>query len=89
MHTSTLATVVRAGDTTTLVSLSDWYRGLILAPVETWVITAATGRALRDLPGTQLLVQARLGAVLADGLALKDWHMYSPETGLSQKRRAA
>ncbi|MEU8976238.1 hypothetical protein AB0D11_44970 [Streptomyces monashensis] len=39
-HFRTRATVVRAGDTTTLVSVEGWFGGLILAPVQTGVIEA-------------------------------------------------
>ncbi|MGX1886978.1 hypothetical protein [Streptomyces sp. NPDC055287] len=74
-HTNTLATVVRAGDTTTLLSLADRYGGLILAPAATRVITAATGLPIRELPGTLLLVEARLDAVYEGGLALQDWRV--------------
>ncbi len=42
-HVRTRATVVRAGENTTLVSLADWYGGQILAPVETRIIEAAVG----------------------------------------------
>jgi hypothetical protein len=46
----TCATVVRAGETTTLVSLADWYGGQILAPVDTGIIETAVGRPHRQLP---------------------------------------
>jgi hypothetical protein len=46
-HSRTRATVVRAGYRTTLVSLSDWYGGQILAPVDTWILMVATSR-IRD-----------------------------------------
>ncbi len=42
-HVRTRATVIRAGDTTTFVSLEDWYSGQILAPVDTQIIEAAAG----------------------------------------------
>ncbi|MGP4091018.1 hypothetical protein [Streptomyces sp. KR55] len=41
-HVQTRATVIWAGDTTTLVSLEDWYGGNILAPVDTRIIEAVT-----------------------------------------------
>lgn len=88
-HTDTLATVVRAGDTTTLLSLADWYSGLILAPAKTWIITEATGLALQDLPGTLLLVRARLDAVHEGVLALQDWRAYAPTTVGGHERHAA
>lgn len=88
-HTDTIATVVRAGDTTTFLSLAGWYGGLILAPAETWIITAATGLALQELPGTLLLVRARLDAVHEGVLALQDWCAYTPTTGGGHERHAA
>ncbi|MBT2509736.1 hypothetical protein J7I98_28470 [Streptomyces sp. ISL-98] len=42
-------------------------------PVHTQVLVSVTGRSLAALPETRLLVTAHLGAVLEDGLALRDW----------------
>lgn len=49
----TVATVVRVGPQTTLVALSGWYRGQVLAAVKTRELTAATGATFR--PGKRLL----------------------------------
>lgn len=72
-HVRTRATVIRAGDTTTLVSIENWYGGQILAPVDTHVIGAAAGKPRRQLPDTQLLVMARLTAQSAEDLDLQQW----------------
>ncbi|MCM2393905.1 hypothetical protein [Streptomyces albipurpureus] len=86
-HVRTRATVVRAGDRTTLVSLAAWYGGQVLVPVETWVITVATDKRLRDLPGTELSVRARLSARTEAGLALEDWALYTPPSGSPGRSR--
>ena len=67
----TRATVVRAGHRTTPVSLSDWYGGQILAPVDTWTLMVATGRSRSDLRRSQLWVMARVGARSAEFLELQ------------------
>ncbi len=41
-HVQTRATVVRAGGTTTLLSIENWYGGQILTPVDTSIIEVAT-----------------------------------------------
>lgn len=71
----TVATVVRAGPRTALVTLSGWHHGQILVPVATWILTVATGRSLTDLPGTRLWVSARLDALLDNDLGLQDWEI--------------
>jgi hypothetical protein len=71
----TVATVVRVGPRTTLVTVSGWHHGQILAPVETWILTVAPGRSLAALPGTRLWVTARLDALLDTDLALQDWEI--------------
>lgn len=77
-HTTTRATVVRAGDTTTLVALPAWFRGQVLVPVATWIITAATGKRREDLPDTELWVRARLDARTEFALALQEWEPVTP-----------
>lgn len=72
-HIQTWATVIRAGDTTTLVSLVDWYGGHILAPVDTRIIETATGKPREQLPDTRLSVMARLTARSAEQLDLQQW----------------
>jgi hypothetical protein len=72
-HVQTRATVVRAGDTTTLVALDNWYGGQILAPVDTSIIEAAAGRPRQELAETQLWVMARLTAQSAEELDLRQW----------------
>lgn len=72
-HVQTRATVVRAGDTTTLVALDDWYGGQILAPADTSIVEAAVGRPRRQLADTQLWVMARLTAQCAEELDLRQW----------------
>ncbi|MDT0470243.1 hypothetical protein, partial [Streptomyces gibsoniae] len=57
-HVQTRATVVRAGETVTLVSIEDWYGGQILAPVDTAIIVAAAGKPRQHLPETKLWVMA-------------------------------
>ncbi|MFE7951480.1 hypothetical protein [Streptomyces sp. NPDC057426] len=71
------------------MSLADWYGGLILAPARTRLIIAATGLALRELPGTLLLVRAKLDAAHEGGLALQDWRAYAPTTVGDHERHAA
>ncbi|MET9954489.1 hypothetical protein ABZ135_23500 [Streptomyces sp. NPDC006339] len=66
----TVATVVRAGPRTVLVSLSGWHRGQVLAPVGTRVLAAAGGQVT---PGSRYWVTGNLDAVLDTGLALRDW----------------
>lgn len=75
VRSRTVATVVRAGPRTALVTLSGWHRGQILVPVETWILTVATGRSLKDLPGTRLWVSACVDALLDNDLALQDWEL--------------
>lgn len=77
-HFRTRATVIRAGNTTTLVSLAGWYSGQILAPVDTWVIEAAAGVQRQALPGTRLWVMARITARSAEGLDLRQWEPCHP-----------
>lgn len=72
-HVQTRATVIRAGDTTTFVSLEDWYGGQILAPVDTQIIEAAAGKPRHQLPRTQLSVMAQLTAHSAEELDLQSW----------------
>lgn len=72
-HVQTRATVVRAGETTTLVSIEGWCGGQILAPVATWIIEDVTGNPRRQLRGTRLLVMARLMAQSAEELDLRQW----------------
>ncbi|MGW5465108.1 hypothetical protein [Streptomyces sp. NPDC003996] len=72
-HVQTRATVVRAGETVTLVSIEDWYRGQILAPVDTAIVEAAAGKLRQHLPDTQLWVMARLTAQSAEDLDLQQW----------------
>ena len=72
-HIQTRATIIRAGDTTTLVSIEDWYGGQILAPVDTAVLEDATGKRRAELPDTQLWVMARLTASHAEELDLQQW----------------
>ncbi|MFD0367630.1 hypothetical protein [Streptomyces sp. NPDC127114] len=67
----TVATVVRIGPRTTLVALSGWYRGQILASVATRDLTAATGISMH--PGSRFWVTAQLDAVRDTDLALRDW----------------
>ncbi len=66
--TRTLACVVRAGETTTLIAIPAWYGGVVLVPVRTAVLTRVTGRAREQLPGTQLVVTAHLDAATEDRL---------------------
>jgi hypothetical protein len=72
-HAWTLATVIRAGDDTTLVTLDGWYRGQILAPVATQLLQTLTGSPRQHLPGTRLWVKARLTALQPEELALEQW----------------
>ena len=72
-HIQTRATVIRAGDTTTLVSLDDWYGGKILAPVNTLLLQEVTGMPREKLAGTPLWVKARLTASCAEDLDLIQW----------------
>lgn len=78
-RSTTTATVVRAGEWTTLVSLERWHHGHVLVPVETRVITAVTGRSRHDLPGTRLQVTACLDSLLDGGLALQGWSIIEPQ----------
>ncbi|MCX5318114.1 hypothetical protein [Streptomyces sp. NBC_00154] len=75
---TTRATVVRAGQRTTLVALPAWCNGDVLVPVETWIIMMATGQTRGSLPGTELDVRARLTARTEAGLALQDWEPINP-----------
>ncbi|MEV0493425.1 hypothetical protein OH782_41465 (plasmid) [Streptomyces sp. NBC_01544] len=75
---TTRATVVRAGQRTTLVALPAWCNGQVLIPVETWIIVMATGQMPGSLPGTELEVRARLKARTEAGLALQDWAPINP-----------
>ncbi|MBT2511320.1 hypothetical protein J7I98_36995 [Streptomyces sp. ISL-98] len=72
-HVRTRVTVVRAGDTTTLVSLEGWYGGVLLAPVDTRIVVAAVGMSRHCLPDTQLWVMARHTARAAEDLDLRGW----------------
>lgn len=72
-HVHTRAAVIRAGDTTTLLSVEGWFGGQILAPADTGIIETATGKPRQDLPGTQLSVMARLAARSAEELDLRQW----------------
>lgn len=72
-HIRTRATVIRAGRNETMVALDDWYGGQILAPVDTQIIEAATGKPREQLPDTQLSVMARLTAQSAEQLDLQQW----------------
>lgn len=82
-HVQTRATVIGAGDTTTLVSLEDWYGGQILAPVDTWIIQAATWKPRQQLPHTQMSVMARLTAQSAEELDLQRWEPFQECTSES------
>lgn len=84
-HVRTRATVIRAGDATTLVSLDDWYSGQILAPVDTLIIEAAVGKPREQLPDTQLWVMALLAARFAEELDLRQW---KPCSGRCRTRAA-
>lgn len=77
-HTTTRATVVRAGYRTTFVALPDWCQGQVLVPVETWIIMAASRKPREDLPGTELWVRARLDARTEFALALQEWEPLAP-----------
>ena len=59
----TRARVVRAGTDTTLLSIPVWCHGHILVPVLTLNLMAATGLALHELPGTDLVITANVAAV--------------------------
>lgn len=72
-HRKTRATVVRAGRTTTMVSLADWFGGQLLAPADTSTIQALIGRPREELPDVELWVMARLDAQAAEFLALRGW----------------
>ncbi|MBT2509733.1 hypothetical protein J7I98_28455 [Streptomyces sp. ISL-98] len=83
-HSLTVATVIRAGDTTALVSLPEWCGGVILVHVPTRMLTAETCLSRRDLPGVRLYVRARLTAATERDLDLQQWSL-----DVSQARTAA
>ncbi|UQA95688.1 hypothetical protein [Streptomyces halobius] len=75
-HVPTRATVVRAGRSTTLVSLESWFGGQILAQARTAAIVDAVGIPRDLLPDTHLWVMARLDAQAAEELHLRGWEPY-------------
>ncbi|MFB6962828.1 hypothetical protein ACFCYB_39125 [Streptomyces sp. NPDC056309] len=69
------ARVVRAGDDTAHLSIAAWCRGQITVPVPTLGLTAATGLAHHELPGTVLVVTANLAAATYSDIDPHDWQL--------------
>lgn len=80
MHRLSVAVVIRSGDTTALVSLPEWFHGVLLVPAEARVLANLAGVPARDLPGTRFYVRACLDALTEAGLRLGGWSLTAPGT---------
>lgn len=81
-HTRTSAVVMRVGPEHVLLSLPEWFQGVVLARALTSELVRATGRTREQLRGAALTVAARLDAAAEDELDLRDWRPGSPDAYL-------